>query len=445
MADDVQPIALGSLEEYQVEMSKIGDKQGTLTDAEVLRFSGLEQGMEAFRASQEVKARSKAYNMPRVSIQPASVIQGSRDDGRYTTDKYLRGDKGAAKEMASYSQWDRRTAGNELEGQAKLFAWPREGQTYEQYAQTETTTGGGYLVPTVTEKVMVIVTKAFGGLSAKASHINTSSGDPINFPSVDDTANVAALAAINAAPASAGADLVFGTVTLGAWKYAATGTGQLGLKVPRELIDDSLFDITGLVTELLGVRLARQMAADYTQGIGTTAPVGLFHFTSPSVNAAIPTTGLVQATANASLEAQIHLLDPSYVNENCCWIMNWATHGIIAGFVDSTNRPLMVPYAAAGLGSPPAYTLIGFPVVIDQGCPAFSLTNATNPAGVNTAYAAFGDFSQAFLIRDVQGIGIAVDPYTGIGSNQVLYFGYARTDSNVKNAKAYNLLAGYHV
>jgi hypothetical protein len=49
------------------------------------------------------------------------------------------------------------------------------------------------------------------------------------------------------------------------------------------------------------------------------------------------------------------------------------------------------------------------------------------------------------MIRDVQGIGIAVDPYTGIGSNQVLYFGYARTDSQIRNSAAYELLPGYHV
>ena len=48
------------------------------------------------------------------------------------------------------------------------------------------------------------------------------------------------------------------------------------------------------------------------------------------------------------------------------------------------------------------------------------------------------------MIRDVQGIGIAVDPYTGIGANQVLYYGYMRTDSVIKNRSAVVLAAGYH-
>lgn len=326
-----------------------------------------------------------------------------------------------------------------------MIRWPQAGQTPEAYAQTETTTGGGYLVPTLSPKVMVKVTKAFGGISELAEHINTGNGDPLNFPTLDDTANSSAIAAINAPPGSAGADLVFGTVTMGAFKYAATGTGQLGLKVPRELVDDALFDVTSLVTEMLGIRLARKMASDYAVGVGTTAPSGLYNATSLTNQTWVLSTGLVQATANQQLQAFIHNLDPSYITENCAWIMNWATHGVISGFVDSTNRPLMVSYSDAGLSEPMSFRLLGYPVKIDQGSPNFSLTAAASPAAVNTAYAAFGDINQAFLIRDVQGIGIAVDPYTGIGSNQVLYFGYARTDSQIKNAKAYELLPGYHV
>jgi len=427
----------------RVEMKVFEESPELLSSEQVQKYEALESELASFHATSEIKKRGAAYELPRVSLQPASVVQGSRDDGRYTFDKYLRGDMGAAKEIQSYSGapnlGDARLPGY------KLLAWPREDQTFEQYAQTETTTGGGYTIPTLTEKVMIKVKKAFGGISAQASHINTGNGDPLNFPSIDDTANSSAIAAINAAPGSGGADLSFGTVAFTAFKYAATGTGQLGLKVPRELVDDSLFDITSLVTEMLGIRLARKMASDYAVGIGTTAPSGLMNRTGTTTGSSVASTGLVQATANAQLQAFIHLLDPAYINDSCVWIMNWLTHGIISGFVDSTNRPLMIPYASSGLGSPPAYSLLGYPVVIDQGLAAFSLTSAANPGSVNTGYAAFGDISEGFMIRDVQGVGIAMDPYTGIGSNQVLYYGYARTDSQIRNSAAYETLNGYHV
>ena len=432
-------------DEIRAEMVAIANTSESLSAEQVIKYEALETELGSALATFDIKKREAAWSAPRVSLQPASVVQGSRDDGRYTFDRYLRGDVGAGKEIESYSSLGRDAVADGVAAGAKMIRWPRQEDSFESYAQTLTTTGGGYTVPVLTEKVMVKVTKAFGGISAQAAHINTGNGDPLNFPSIDDTANSSVIAAINAAPGSAGADLVFGQVAFSAFKYAATGTGQLGLKVPLELVQDSLFDITGLVTEMLGVRLARKMAADYATGVGTTAPSGLFNRTGVTVPPSVATTGLVQATANAQLQAFIHLLDPSYITENCVWIMNWATHGVINGFVDTTTRPLMTAYADAGLGNPPKYSLLGFPVIIDQGSPAFSLTSAANPGAANTGYAVFGDISEGFMIRDVQGIGIAVDPYTGIGSNQVLYFGYSRTDSQIRNAAAYTLLAGYHV
>ena len=438
-------------EEFQSELNRIAKESDAdpTNEALIAEYEAVEAKALAFGKSKALQERHKVWNAPRVNIQPPSVIKGSRDDGRYAFDKYLRGDAGAASELMSYQGGPKASSDPRVQ-EWKTVAWPTFNsgagryQTPEEYAQTETTTGGGYLVPTLSPKVLVKVTKAFGGIANVAAHINTGNGDPLNFPTIDDTANSSALAAINAAPASGGADLVFGTVTLGAFKYAATGTGQLGLKVPRELIDDALFDVTGLVTELLGVRLARKMASEYAVGVGTTAPSGLFNATSTTTAAWVLSTGLVQATANQQLQAFIHNLDPSYITENCCWIMNWATHGVISGFVDSTNRPLMVSYSDSGLSEPMSFRLLGYPVKIDQASPVFSLTASANPANVNTAYAAFGDIEQGYLIRDVQGIGIAVDPFTGIGSNQVLYFGYARTDAKARNTAAFELLPGYH-
>lgn len=439
---------LKTAEEVRTAMKAMEDRVDSLTDDEITQYEALEKDLIRFGKRDEIKGKAKVWNAPRVAIQQPSVIQGSRDDGRYAFDQFLRGDNGAARELASYAASDEgRGSQAAAEKGAKLLRWPinasaqAHAEMVAQYAQTETTTAGGYLVPTVTADVLVKVRKAFGGISDRARHIQTNNGAPLNFPSIDDTANSAAIAAINAAPGSGGADLVFGQVAMGAFKYAATGTGQAGLKVPRELVQDSMFDITGLVTEMLGVRLARKMAADYAQGTGSTMPVGLFDATSPITALS---TGLVQATANAQLQTFIHTLDPAYVDENCCWIMNWGTHGTFSGFVDSTNRPLLNTYGVSGLSSPLQYSLLGYPVYLDQGAPAFSLTASTNPASVNTSYAAFGDFNEGYVIRDVAGIGIAVDPYTGLGTNDLLYFGYARTDAQIRNRAAYILLAGYH-
>jgi HK97 family phage major capsid protein len=440
-------VDLKSAAEFQAELDRVAKaSDADPTNSElVAEYEALEAKAATFGKAGDLQKRHKMYNAPRVNITPPSVIKGSRDDGRYTFDQFLRGDPEAARELATFAEAPR-PPGRAGELGTRALRWLGANSDHEemvaQYAQTETTTGGGYLVPTVTAPIMVKIQKAFGGISARAFHNNTNNGGPLNFPSVDDTANAGSGAAINAAPGAGGADLVFGQVPLGAFKYAATGTGQAGLKVPRELIDDATFDITGLVTELLGVRLARKMAAMYAQGVGTTEPNGLFHYVGDTT---APNGGLVAATAVAQLNTIVHTLDPAYVDENCCWIMNWATHGVITGFQDSSNRPLFPSLLDAGLTGSLSGPLLGFPVVIDQGAPAFSLTAAAKPPAVNESYLAFGDINEAFVIRDVQGIGIAVDPYTGIGSNQVLYFGYSRTDSIVKNRSAFVLSGGYHV
>lgn len=420
-----------NIEEIQSQMDAVVEfaksENRALTDEEVTKFEGLEKDLVAAGKTVEIAKRNDAYKLPNVTLlsQMPKTIK-SRDSQEFALDRYLRGVKEAGKELTFSAD------GGVIVG-IKDAA---------KFAQTETTTAGGYMVPTVTQDVMVKIQKAFGGIANRAAHINTSHGAPINFPSIDDTGNSSAIADINAAPGSAGADLAFTQVSLSAFKYAATGTGETGLAVPRELIDDALFDVTALVTEMLGVRLARKMASDYAQGVGTTAPNGLFHQTSDVLT---PSGGLVEATANATLQGLVYALDPAYVNENCVWIMNWATAGKIAAFVDSANRPLLQPNYQSGLGSEVGMsTLLGFPVQIDQGSPAFTTTATTNPGAVNESFIAFGDVNQAFLIRDVQGISIAVDPYTNIGSNQVLYYGYARTDSVVRNRNAYVLLDGYH-
>jgi HK97 family phage major capsid protein len=434
-------------EELRVAMKAMEVRTDSLTHEEIEQYMGWDRDLSLFSGQSQVKEIGKRWEAPRVSIQPQSVIKGTRDDGRYTFDQFLRGDPVAARELASFGDVPERAPGRASELGTRVIRLPMAGtsdhaEMVAQYAQSETTTGGGYLVPTVTAPdVLVKIRKAYGGISSKARHIQTNNGAPLNFPSIDDTANSAAVAAINAAPGSGGADLVFGTVSLSAFKAAATGTGQAGLKVPRELIDDANYDITGLVTEMLGVRCARKMAAWYAQGVGTTEPNGLFHYVGDVVALS---GGLVQATAVAQLQTIIHALDPAYVDGDLCWIMNWATHGVLAGFVDSTNRPLLQSNAQSGLNGGIGQSLFDYPVVIDQGAPAFSTTASAKPPAVNESYLAFGDINEAFVIRDVQGIGIAVDPYTGIGSNQVLYYGYSRTDSVMRARNAVVLAGGYH-
>jgi hypothetical protein len=91
---------------------------------------------------------------------------------------------------------------------------------------------------------------------------------------VDDTGNVGVIAAEGTAPASGGADLVFGEETPGEFKYVAPGAGQLPLRVSVELLQDSTFDIQGLWNASL-VRVSVVLRLHWVTGNGTTETFGI--------------------------------------------------------------------------------------------------------------------------------------------------------------------------
>jgi HK97 family phage prohead protease len=146
-----------------------------------------------------------------------------------------------------------------------------------QFAQSIAGTGaeGGYTVPDEFRTKITETMAAYGGIQQAAEVLETPDGRSLPWPTNNDTANSAVVATEGAAPGSAGADLVFGEVNLGAFSIAATGTSNAPLKVSWELLQDSAFDFAGFVSRKLGERLGRKAAAYYATGVGTTEPFGL--------------------------------------------------------------------------------------------------------------------------------------------------------------------------
>ncbi len=394
-----------SLEEYQLSMDAIVAAAGEddLTPEQIAEYEALETKKLAFAKSEEIRKRNEAYKAPRVTVLPglpAGVKE--RDSQEYAWDRYLRG---------------RNPLGSDLE----------QG---EGYAQSEgTTTAGGFLMPTTTLDRLVEITKAFGGLKNVSEVITTASGNPLNWPSIDDTANSAVTSAEGVAAGSGGADLVFTQLTLGAFKYDASGTGNLGLIVSNELLQDSAFDVVSLVNRKIGTRLARKMANDYAVGTGTTMATGIFDVTG---DASQFTTGVI---TYVGLQKMIHLLDPSY-RPGAVWVMNDDVASRIEQIVDGQSRPIMIPTTSGISGGVQVTgnTLLGYPVQIDQAAPAW-INNYT--AVANTGFLLLGNVRESFIIRDVQGVTVLADPYGKMNINSVQYFGYARTDSKTQNRKAY--------
>lgn len=418
-----------TLEEITHAMTAIveGAENRSLTDDEVTNYEGLETKLQATRKTDEIRKRNAAYEAPRVHIIPVTPKGDQALEFAY--DAYLR-----------TGQRNMDIAGLENRDQS-----------------TTTTTSGGYLVPPGYLTRIVNILKNFGGVRRVAEIMPTASGQPIQFPTNDDTANSAAIATEATAVGSGGADLLFGQVTLGAWEYVSTGASQNPLRIPLSLMQDSAFDIGSYVTQKLAMRVARKQAVDFVQGTGSSQPKGL-NYRIPDMNLATGNAFVYSGPSTApGLLQVVHKLDPDY-REGATWLMNDATVALIEGVVDSTGRPLLMPYALSSMGADPGQAgaatdgagyrlgqmLLGYPVVIDQAFPVVQNASVAPPGSANDGFISFGNHNEAYIIREVLDFTILVNPYTRQTQREVEYVGFARADATIKNSKAHVILAGYH-
>lgn len=287
---------------------------------------------------------------------------------------------------------------------------------------------GGYLVPDGFRDKLVDVRKAFGGLAPHADMFTTSTGNPLEYPTLNDTGNVGSITAEAAAFAD-GADLVFDTVVLGAYKFTSSGAGTTTpLRVSTELLQDAAFDVQALVSRKLGERIARKEAAMWINGSGSGEPQGIFQ---PTKDEDVDVADVIDYDDLLDLEAQ---LDPEY-EANAQWIMSKGTWSVIRAIVGTDGRPLVQEAAEAGIGSSIRRTLLGYPVIIDQACATFGA--ATGPS----TNIGLGDWREAFAIRRVKDVTVIVNPWTRANNGQVEFLAYSRADSVVQNRAAYKLLA----
>lgn len=285
----------------------------------------------------------------------------------------------------------------------------------EQFAQAIAGDGtqGGFTVPDGFLTRITARLKAFGGIAGIADEITTSTGESLRWPYLDDTGNTAAIAAEGAA-GTAGADLVFDNIELGAFSYNSNGTGNVPLKVSLELLQDSAFDIAGLVSDRLGERIGRKQAVHLATGIGGSEPVGLLSKTADTMTAT--------AVSLAGPE-QIFQVDSEYRNGgNARWVMSDTTLAKLWTSQATTNEPLFQP--GRTLDGKPFDVFFGYPITID-------------PAAGDLV--AFGDIRRGYIIRRVRGVQILVDPYTAQSTRQIAYHAWARMDATIQDANAYSV------
>lgn len=175
----------------------------------------------------------------------------------------------------------------------------------EQRAQTTSGTAGGYTIPEQMMPELIRSMKAFGPMYSEdvARVITTVGGNPMPFPTVNDTANtgVAHTEGVTLTD-DGGADVTFGEKQLDAYAFNTEW-----LRVSKELADDSAFAMEALLADLLGERLGRIANAQLTTGTGSSAPNGVV--TASTLGKTAAATAAITYDELLDLE---HSVDPAY-------------------------------------------------------------------------------------------------------------------------------------
>ncbi|WP_137145196.1 phage major capsid protein [Mycolicibacterium sp. CR10] len=383
-----------NIEELLAQLAAITDLAETenrsLTDDEVTAYEALETQLRAAQKTVELRSRTQAYQAPNASL-AAVVNLAPKDD---------------AEERA-------------------FNTYLRTGESAELRAQSVgTPSAGGFTVPETFLNKLIDVRKAFGGIQSVAETITTETGEPIRFPTLNDTANVGVQVDELTAPASAGADLVFGEVTLGAYRYVAPGTSNNPLRVSRELLQDSAVDIQAIIARKLGERAERILAAKFATGAGTTEPQGI-------VNGTVKTNAT--PTYDALVDA-VHTVDVAY-RDGAVWVLNDATLAVLEKLKDNDNRPLLNQQNDGINVGRTNSTLLGYPVIVDNSFTTYAATGSVK-------WGVFGNVSEGFLIRRVSGAELIVNPFTAANDGAVEYTLHVRADSAIQNTAAFRVLQG---
>ncbi|PQE02200.1 phage major capsid protein [Mycobacterium sp. EPG1] len=366
------------------------------TDDEAAKYEALEAELKSVQRTEEIRARQAAYEAPNASLTAAVNVGTVKSDD--TLDR-------------------------------AFTAYLRTGQANQDItelrAQTEgSPSGGGYTVPTTYLNRLTEVRKSFGGIQAVAETLNTDAGEPYRWASFDDTANTGELVAEGAAPTTSGADLTFGEVTLGAFRYTAPGAGNTPLEISQELLQDSQFDFGARIIDALGKRIERTLAVDLATGAGTTEPRGILNGTALT-NKTVSYDHFIDA---------IYSVDPSYW-DGAVWILNPLTVAAIEKLKDGANRPL-INQSVDGINvARTSRTLLGFPVVVCPEVPAYAATGAVK-------WGVFGNVSEGYIVRRVNGVIVTVDPYTAANNAKVKYSMHVRADGNIKTPAPFRVLQG---
>jgi HK97 family phage major capsid protein len=290
---------------------------------------------------------------------------------------------------------------NSLRAGEDLRAWQNRAQT------TTTGAAGGFTVAPEFQGELETALLAFGGARQAARVIRTTTGADLPWPTLNDTASEGRILGENVAANNS--DLVFGSVTFGAYKY----TSDL-IIVSEELLQDSAVDLGAEIGGALGTRIGRVTNRHFTVGTGVAQPQGIVTAAALGVAGSLPAGVTYDDLVNLE-----HSVNSAY-RKGAKFVFSDATLREIKKLKDSEGRPLWVPGLTAGAPD----MILGYAYVVNDDMAEMA---------ADAKSILFGDVSK-FIIRDAKDVVLRRLDERFAEMHAVGFVAFSRHDSRLIDA-----------
>lgn len=288
----------------------------------------------------------------------------------------------------------------------------------ERQQGTSSGSAGGYLVPEGFQAELMVSLQATGPMldPGVTREIVTSSGNEIMWPTMDDTSNEGTLLGENTQDSDV--DIAFGQKSLSSFKY----TSRI-IRVSEELLQDSAFDVGGIVARAAGERIGRIVNRHLTTGSGSGQPTGIVTASGEGYEAASA------AITFDDLIELFHSVDPAYRGDpSVRWMLHDTTLKALRKIKDQNDNYIWQP-ANVATGQPAT--------ILDR---PYSINQAMEEIGAGNKSVLFGMFSR-YVVRRVRDFALRrlVERYADY--YQVGFIGFGRYDGVLADAGAVKHLA----
>jgi HK97 family phage major capsid protein len=289
-----------------------------------------------------------------------------------------------------------------------------------QYGSSATL--GGYTIPEGFSNELEMRMKWYGGMLQAARMYRTETGNPIPWPTMDDTGNTGAWLNDEASPTIAEQNLTFGQKKLEAW----TVHSKI-VPISIQLLQDSYFDLVGELTGLFAERLGRVINTGLTTGDNDEKPNGIVTALTAGgrvINAADDVT-----ISRADLIDVMFHVDKAYQNRpNSAYMFHNSTLAAILKLSNGTgdDRPLWQPSMREGEPD----RINGVP---------YWINNDMGEIGKGLYSIIYGDFSK-YVYRIVGNPGVFRMDEKYIEKLHYAYLAFMRVDGECLQENAFAIL-----